>query len=136
MNPSSEKRILIVDDDRHLVMGLSARFKSNGYQVCSAMDAISAISVARKERPDLVILDLGLPGGDGFLVLERMRDLTELAPIPVIVLSARNRAENKKRALDASAVAYFQKPPENFEFLGAVRAALGKSTGMETFLAS
>ena len=59
------KKILIVDDDHDLVLGLSARLKANGYNVVCAGDAISAITVARKEAPDLIILDLGLPAGDG-----------------------------------------------------------------------
>jgi DNA-binding response OmpR family regulator len=132
----SEKKIMIVDDDLHLVLGLMPRLRANGYKVISAPDAVSAIWAARKEEPDLVILDLGLPGGDGFLVLERMRELADLANIPVIVLSARDPAGNKQRALAASASAYFQKPPDNRLFLGAVRQALGESSGLATFLNS
>jgi DNA-binding response OmpR family regulator len=132
----SEKNILIVDDDQYLLVGLTIRLKANGYRVVSATDAISAISVARKEVPDLVILDLGLPAGDGFLVLERMRGLPDLAAIPVIVLSAREPTGNEERALKAGAVAFFQKPPENHEFLTAIRDALGETTALETFLKS
>ncbi len=130
----NEKKILIIDDDQHLQLGLSARLRARGYRVTCAADAISAITVARKELPDLIILDLGLPAGDGFLVLERMRDLADLAAIPVIVLSARDPADNKKRALDAGAVAFFQKPPDNHEFLGAIRHALGETVALSTFL--
>jgi DNA-binding response OmpR family regulator len=130
----SGKKVLIVDDDQHLVLGLSARLKASGYSVVSAMDAISAITVARKEAPDLVILDLGLPAGDGFVVLERMRALAELAATPVIVLSARDPVENEKRALETGALAYFQKPPENHEFLNAIRQALGETVALSTFL--
>jgi DNA-binding response OmpR family regulator len=130
----SGKKILIIDDDKHLLLGLTARLNANGYRVVSAMDAISAIAVARKEAPDLVILDLGLPAGDGFLVLERMRGLVELVATPVIVLSAWDPTDNKKRALDAGAVAFFQKPPDNHEFLAAIRHALGESIAQATFL--
>jgi DNA-binding response OmpR family regulator len=130
----NEKKILIIDDDQHLQLGLSARLRAKGYRVSCAADAISAITVARKEAPDLIILDLGLPAGDGFLVLERMRDLADLVAIPVIVLSARDPADNKKRALDAGAVAFFQKPPDNHEFLGAIRHALGETVALSTFL--
>jgi DNA-binding response OmpR family regulator len=130
----TEKKILIIDDDQHLQLGLSARLRAKGYRVTCAADAISAITVARKELPDLIILDLGLPAGDGFLVLERMRDLADLAAIPVIVLSARDPAENKKRSLEAGAVAFFQKPPDNHEFLGAIRHALGETVALSTFL--
>ena len=130
----NEKKILIIDDDQHLLLGLAARLRANHYTVIFAADAISAIAVARKEAPDLVILDLGLPAGDGFLVLKRMRGLADLVATPVIVLSARDPAENKKRALDAGAVAFFQKPPDNHEFLTAIRQALGETIAISTFL--
>jgi DNA-binding response OmpR family regulator len=128
------KKILIVDDDPHLLLGLTAKLKANGYKVMCATDALSAITVARKEAPDLVILDLGLPAGDGFLVLERMRSLADLVATPVIVLSARDPADNKKRALDAGAVAFFQKPPDSHEFLTEIRQALGEKMALSTFL--
>ena len=130
----SGKKILIVDDDPHLLLGLTARLKANGYRVVCATDALSAITVARKEAPDLVILDLGLPAGDGFLVLERMRSLADLVATPVIVLSARDPTDNKKRALDAGAVAFFQKPPDSYEFLNEIRQALGEKRALATFL--
>jgi DNA-binding response OmpR family regulator len=130
----SGKKILIIDDDQHLLLGLTARLKANGYRVYGATDAISAVTVARTEAPDLIILDLGLPAGDGFLVLERIRDLAGLAATAVIVLSARDPADNEKRALDAGAVAFFQKPPDNHEFLSAIRHALGETIALSTFL--
>ena len=99
----NEKKILIVDDDQHLVLSLAARLRGNGYKVVSATDAISAITVSRKESPDLVILDLGLPAGDGFVVLERLRDIADLMATPVIVLSARDPADNKKRGAERRA---------------------------------
>jgi DNA-binding response OmpR family regulator len=127
-------KILIVDDDEHLLLGLSARLKAHGYGVVCATDAVSAIALARKEVPDLVILDLGLPAGDGFVVLERMRVLPGLVATPVIVLSARDPAKNKKRAMEAGSVAFFQKPPDNHEFLNAIRQALGETVALSTFL--
>lgn len=128
------KKILIVDDDSQLLLGLSPRLRANSYSVVTAADAIDALAVARKELPDLVILDLGLPGGDGFLVLERLKNLAILAAIPVIVLSARDPTGNKKRALDAGAAGYFQKPPDNHELLTAIRQALGETVALTSFL--
>ena len=130
----SGKKILIVDDDPHLLLGLAPRLKASSYSVVTAADAISAIAVARNEAPDLIILDLGLPGGDGFVVMERIRKLATLASIPIIVLSAWDPAGNRKRSLDAGAVAFFQKPPDNHEFLAAIRQALGESSALSTFL--
>ena len=128
------KRSLIIDDNQQLLLALSARLKANGYSLTCATDAVSAIAVARKELPDLVILDLGLPAGDGFLVLERMKGLPDLVAIPVIVLSARDPTGNKKRALEAGAIAFFQKPADNHEFLTAIRHALGETIALSTFL--
>jgi DNA-binding response OmpR family regulator len=130
----SGKKILIIDDDEDLLMGLTPRLKANGYTVIWGTDAISAIAVARKELPDLVILDIGLPAGDGFHVLARMRDLPDLLAIPVIMLSARDPAVNEQRALNGGAVAYFQKPPDNHELLNAIRQALGEDVALTTFL--
>jgi DNA-binding response OmpR family regulator len=93
----SSKKILIVDDDKHLVLALGKRLKANGYSVLSAEDGISAIAMTLKEKPDLVVLDLGLPAGDGFSVLERMKEMAEATP--TIVLSARDPSGNESRAL-------------------------------------
>jgi DNA-binding response OmpR family regulator len=130
------KTIMIVDDDPYLILGLSARLKANGYRVVSASDAVAAISVTRTEKPDLLILDLGLPGGDGFTVLERLKGLTSVEGPPTIMLSARNPDGNKTKALKAGAVAYFQKPPNTKDFLRAIREALGEGLALSTFLAN
>ncbi len=130
----NEKKILIIDDDPNVLLLLATRLKGHGYKVISATDGIQAITLALKEIPDLVILDLGLPAGDGFHVLERMRNLTGLTDIPVVVLSARDAAVNQKRALNAGAIAYLQKPPENREFLGVIKHALGEESALSSFL--
>jgi DNA-binding response OmpR family regulator len=130
----SVKKILIVDDDEYLLLGLAAKLKANGYAVVSAMDGVAAIASARRETPDLIILDLGLPAGDGFLVLERLSAMTDLLATPVIVLSAWDPTNNKQRALKAGAVAFFQKPPDNREFLSAIRHALGEEVALSQFL--
>ena len=130
----SGKKILIIDDDQPLLVGLTARLKANGYRVVWATDAVSAITSAVNEAPDLIILDLGLPAGDGFVVLERLRNLTNRPEVPVIVLSAKSPIDNKARSLDGGAVAFFQKPPDNHEFLAAIRTALGEAPALEAFL--
>ena len=120
----TEKTILIIDDDQHLLLGLTARLKAKGYRVICAADAISAITVARKEVPDLIILDLGLPAGDGFAVLKNLQDYPALSVIPVIVLTARDPEGNKRRTLESGAVAFFQKPADNGDLLEEIRARL------------
>ena len=119
-------KILVIDDDQDLAMGLRVRLRANNFATVFATDAVSAISQAKHETPNLILLDLGLPGGDGFLVMERLINIESLASIPVIVLSARDPQANKERALAAGAKAYFQKPVDNDELLAAIRKTLGE----------
>jgi len=121
------KKILIVDDDQDLLRGLNIRLSTCGYRVSLATDAISAISVAREEEPDLVILDIGLPGGDGFMVMQRMSSLRRLATIPIVVLTGRDPLANQERALNAGAQAFLQKPVDNNVLLATISQALGQN---------
>jgi CheY-like chemotaxis protein len=117
-------RILIVDDDQDTRQLLKIRLESKGYETVFAADAVSAIGVAREERPDLILLDFGLPGGDGVVVMERLQTFPALAHIPVIVVSAREPTTTGQRALLAGAAAYVQKPIDNDQLLAAIRNAL------------
>jgi two-component system response regulator MprA len=99
--------------------------RANNYEVATATDGYSAIASAQKERPALIVLDLGLPVGDGFVVLDRLRNSDTLSSIPVIVLSARDPQSNEERALKAGAAAFFQKPADNDELLNVIRVSLG-----------
>jgi two-component system KDP operon response regulator KdpE len=119
------QRILIVDDDPDLVRAMRLRLRANHYEVTTASDGYGAIASAQKERPALIILDLGLPVGDGFVVLERLQNSDTLSGVPVIVLSARDPQSNEERALKAGASAFFQKPADNDELMNAIRASLG-----------
>jgi DNA-binding response OmpR family regulator len=114
-------KILVVDDDPDLVRAMRLRLRANNYEVATASDGYTAIASAQKERPALIILDLGLPVGDGFVVLERLQNSDALASVPVIVLSARDPQSNEERALKAGAAAFFQKPADNDELMNAIR---------------
>jgi two-component system KDP operon response regulator KdpE len=118
-------KILVVDDDPDLVRALRLRLRANQYDVTTAADGYAAIASAQKERPALIILDLGLPVGDGFVVLERLQANDALCGIPVIVLSARDPQANEQRALRAGAAAFFQKPADNDELMNVIRISLG-----------
>ncbi len=120
-------KILVVDDDPDLVKALRLRLKAHDYEITTASDGYSAIATAQKERPDLIILDLGLPVGDGFVVLERLQTSNPLSAIPVIVLTARDPQNNEDRALKAGAAAFFQKPVDNDELLNVIRVSLPRS---------
>jgi DNA-binding response OmpR family regulator len=119
------KKILIVDDDPDVRLGLHIRLKANHYDVIFAADGMASIAEARKHMPDLIILDLGLPAGDGFSVLARLKANDSLSLIPVIVVSARDRNANMDRALKAGANTFLQKPVDNTELLAVIRQALG-----------
>lgn len=121
---AARKKILVVDDDPDLRRGLIIRLRANNYDTIHAVDAISAINVAQMERPDLIVLDIGLPDGDGYIVMERLQEIESLASIPVIVLSARNVLVNQGRAVEAGAFAFFQKPADYHELLTTIRKGL------------
>jgi CheY-like chemotaxis protein len=125
----AKTRILVVDDNPTIRRGLSVSLRANDYEVLFAEDAISATAALIAEIPDLVILDLGLPGGDGFVVMERLQRNDRLASIPVIVLTGRELSGNRDRALQAGATAFFQKPVEDSTLLFAIRKALDVSRG-------
>jgi len=120
----AQPKILIVDDDPDHRQGLNLRLRANHFETVLASDAAQAVSTARKDRPDLVLLDLRLPGDDGFVVMEQFRASAELRVIPVIVITILNSARD--RALEAGAVAFFQKPADNTELLAAIRRVLGE----------
>ena len=122
----SQKTILIVDDDPDVRLGLHVRLKANHYDVIFAADGMASIAQARKHMPDLIILDLGLPAGDGFSVMERLKANDSLSLIPVIVVSARDRKANMDRALQAGAKAFLQKPVDNTQLLSVIRKVLGE----------
>jgi DNA-binding response OmpR family regulator len=120
----ANQKILIVDDDSDLRRGLNLRLRANHYDTAYACDGFSAVAMAMKEKPDMIILDIGLPAGDGFVVLERLRQSASLSNIPVIVLTARDPQSNRERVLKLGATAFLQKPADNAELLGTIRAVL------------
>ena len=122
-------KILIVDDDADLRQALRLRLRANHYETVNACDGYSAIAQAYKERPNLIILDLGLPAGDGFVVLDRLQKDDKLSTIPVIVLTARDAQSAEWVALHSGAAAFFQKPADNAELLDVIRATLAHSEG-------
>jgi DNA-binding response OmpR family regulator len=122
-------KILIVDDDLDIRRLLGVRLKAKGYDAVFAGDAISAVNQARHERPDLILLDLGLPAGDGYVVMERLRAMPALEGIPVIVVSARDPVTEQDRLAETGADAFFRKPFDSEQLLAAIGRALGTEPG-------
>jgi DNA-binding response OmpR family regulator len=127
--PMNRAKIMVVDDDPDLRQALSLRLRANNFDTVNVCDGYSAIAMAQKEKPHLIILDLGLPAGDGFAVLKHLQEFPALSAIPVIVLTARDPEGNEKRTLESGAVAFFQKPADNEELLGVIRASLRAGWG-------
>jgi DNA-binding response OmpR family regulator len=104
------KKILIIEDEKELAFGLATLLKSQGYLVIIANDSLFGISSAYKEKLDLIILDLGLPAGGGFYVLENLKKSIKTSNIPVLILTAQQGVDLEERARRMGAVAYFHKP--------------------------
>jgi len=119
------QKILLIDDDRSFLTVTGLRLKQAGYAVVAAVDAVGAISTAVREAPDLILLDLGLPAGDGFVVMERLRANLALAGIPIIIVTARDATANREKARQEGAWGLLQKPVEPETLIGAVQSALG-----------
>jgi two-component system KDP operon response regulator KdpE len=114
-------RILIVDDEPNIIGTVAPLLRAQGYDVFSAMTGRAALEAADRDKPDLVVLDLGLPDIDGVEVCVRVRQASN---IPILVLSARGAEGDKVRALDAGADDYVTKPFGAEELLARIRAAL------------
>ena len=121
---TAQRKILIVEDDADIRGLLSLRLRKSSYDVSVATDGMTALAVARREQPDLVVLDLGLPAGDGFTVMERMRSITSLADVPVVVITARDAATNREKAEASGAVAFVEKPIDFDQLLETIDALL------------
>ncbi len=134
--PMNRAKIMVVDDDPDLRQALSLRLRANNFDTVNVCDGYSAIAMAQKEHPQLIILDLGLPAGDGFAVLKNLQQYPALSDIPVIVLTARDPEGNEKRTLESGAVAFFQKPADNEELLAVIRASLQTGWGWGGALAT
>jgi DNA-binding response OmpR family regulator len=117
-------KIMIVDDDLDLRRALKLHLQANHYDTVHASDSYSAISMAEKEHPSLIILDMGLPGGDGFLVLQWLQRRDPPSKIPVIILTARHPQSSEQKILRAGATALFEKPVNSNQLLHVIRATL------------
>ena len=124
------KKILIVEDDQDIAKALSIRLKNAGYEVVIAPDALTAVENAAKKGPDLVLLDISLPAGDGFTVAERIQSLIPTAT-PLIFLTASKKPGLREKAKELGAAAFFHKPYQADDLLGAIQLALAGAPVVE-----
>lgn len=128
---SRPAQILLVDDEVSIQRAMAPLLRSRGYGVTIASTGGEAVDLFARERPDLVILDLGLPDVHGIEVCRQIRNLAET---PILILSARGGEKDKVTALDLGADDYITKPFGPEELMARVRAALRRSLGHETLL--
>jgi len=122
-----KKRILIVDDERDIVKALTIRLQRAGYEVVTAFDGAQGIFMAHKESPDLIILDIRMPAGNGFSVAEKLKESTNTLTIPVIFLTGSPEKNSEERAMALGARFYVKKPYDPEELLDAIERALEKN---------
>jgi DNA-binding response OmpR family regulator len=123
------KSILIVDDDPKISTALEIRFRAGGYRTLTAGDGARGLSRAVEERPDLILLDISLPAGDGLEVERKLRKLPETCSIPIIFVTASRDPGLRAKAMDLAAAGLFDKPYDADELLAVAGHALGE-TGM------
>ncbi len=122
------KKILIVDDERDIVKGLMIRLKAVGYEVVTAFDGAQGVFMAHKEKPDLIILDIRMPAGDGFSVAQRLKRSIHTFTIPVIFLTGSPEQNAEEKAMALGARFFVKKPYDPEELLDAIKRALEKES--------
>lgn len=120
-----EKKILLVDDEPYIVLLLETRLRAEGYEVVSAIDGLTALEMAKKEKPDLMILDLMLPKMDGYKVCGLLKKDARYARIPILMFTARAQEEDQRLGTEVGADAYLTKPFEPQALLAKVHELIG-----------
>ena len=127
---TSRKKILVIDDNEIILKTTSMKLESAGYRVFTALDGSEGVAAVRKEKPDLVLLDITFPpdisgvSWDGFRIMDWLHRVDETQKIPIIVISGVVEEKNKQRATGAGAVAFFPKPVNFDEMIKVIRATL------------
>lgn len=120
------KKILVADDDADFAKVLGNRLKSKGYEVIIALDGYQALDFAVKNDPDLLVLDINMPAGNGFSVHERLRNRAKLGMKPLIFISGEDGDWVERSALDHGAFAFLRKPFDNEDLFMHIKQALGE----------
>lgn len=118
------KTVLLIEDDQKITLAIGIRLKAMGYEVVSAADAVSAVAQARKSQPDVVLIDINIPGGDGFLVAERLQSLLQTSTTPIIFITASKQSGLRERAESLGAVAFLEKPFDATQLADAIEMSI------------
>jgi len=120
----SKKRILLVDDEKDLTYAVSLQLEANNFEVLLANDGQEALEIARRKKPDLIILDLMLPKIDGFKVCRMLKFDEKYKNIPIILFTARAQEADKKLGKEVGADCYITKPFDSKELLAKINELL------------
>ncbi|MCM8778278.1 MAG: response regulator [Candidatus Omnitrophica bacterium] len=127
----AEKKLLVIDDEQDVLRLLKFRLEKAGYTVITALDGIKGLELAVREKPDLIILDIMMPGGDGYSLCERLKNISATSTIPVIFLSAKTDPKDITKGYETGAVYYITKPYDPEFLLEAVKKTLEGSQEWE-----
>lgn len=122
---NDKKKILVVEDEEDMVYAVGLELESNGYKVITAYDGRQGLEKARRERPDLIILDILLPGLDGYKVCRMLKFDEKYKNIPIVMLTARAQDSDKKTGKEVGADAYITKPFEPKVLVTKIKELLG-----------
>ena len=114
------KRVLLIEDNENVALALQMRLKSVGYKVIVEHSAKSALNAAIKNRPDVILLDINLPDGDGFSIATRMQSISNTYATPVIFITASKQAGIRERAASLGAIAFLEKPFDSAQLIEAI----------------
>lgn len=122
-------KILVVDDNNLVAKTISFKLRGPGYQVTTAHDGAEAMAAVRKDRPDLILLDIMFPddfanGWDGFSIMQWIHRMDESRKIPIVMITSSEDVKIEERAKAAGAAAFFRKPIDNNKFLSVIRGLL------------
>jgi two-component system alkaline phosphatase synthesis response regulator PhoP len=120
------KKVLIIEDDPSFLRAISHIVEKEGYSVTSASNGMKGLSMAKEEKPDLLILDVMLPGIDGFEICNQLRNESQTAKLPIIMLSAKGQENDKATGLNVGADEYLTKPVERAVLLEKITTLLAK----------
>lgn len=129
MPGGNAKRVLIIEDDRDIVMGMTIRLRSRGYETLNACDGGRGVDSAVQNHPDAIVMDVRMPRMDGLQALSQLQSLVATRAIPVIMLSA--SLADRQSALDAGARFFIRKPYQNDILVAALESALNDSRERE-----
>src|SRR5471032_1418681 len=120
------KKILIIEDDQKIALALQVRLKASRYAVSVASDAIMGASLGRTVKPDLILLDISMPGGNGFQLAETLHHMRETKGTPIIFVTASKSPDLAQKVWDLGAVGLFEKPFDTEKLLSSIESELDR----------